>query len=214
MQSGTRVPAVCPPLSLARILIVAGREPIGAAPDAYGKTSRLIDHARRVVQRGGAVADVLDLGWLDSADPAVALTDQLRERWNAAHGVMVFVPERWNTPESSIRYLIGELAREATHARETSYGVIVQREDRVAHPDDAVLGEHLEGLGLVPALDSNELHSAGQGYPGYYEPGESNVSTDRSLHERVRKVACAVVEAAKKLRSSLGGKRSAAGLDS
>ena len=201
-------------LSLPRILIVAGGEPAGDAADSFGKTSRLIDHARRVVQRSGAVADVLDLGWLDqSKHPASALSSplssQVRERWNAAHGVMVFVPERWNTAESSLRFLIDELARDATQARETSYGVIVQREDRAALQDDPVLGAHLKGLGLVSALDSLE-HSAGESYPGYYAPGDANVSTDRSMHERVRKVATAVVEAAKKLRCAMRGQRNAA----
>ena len=205
MQSAMRVPAGFPHLSLPRILIVAAREPAGEAPYAYEKSTRLIDHARRVVQRSGAIADVLDLGWLGhSKNPAFALSPQVRERWYAAHGVMVFVPKRWNTAESSLRFLIDELARDATQARETSYGVIVQREDLAAHPDDSVLGAHLEGLGLVSALDSIEL-SAGGSYPGYYEPGAVSVSTDRQLHERVRKVAKAVVETAKKLRGAIRG---------
>lgn len=214
-----REPAGFAHLSLPRILIVAGGEPAGDAADSFGKTSRLIDHARRVVQRSGAVADVLDLGWLDQSKqhPASALSSplssplssQVRERWNAAHGVMVFVPERWNTAESSLRFLIDELARDATQARQTSYGVIVQREDCAALPDDPVLGAHLKGLGLVSALDSLE-HSSGESYPGYYAPGDANVSTDRSMHERVRKVATAVVEAAKKLRCAMRGQRNAA----
>ena len=78
MQSAMRVPAGFPHLSLPRILIVAAREPAGEAPYAYEKSTRLIDHARRVVQRSGAIADVLDLGWLGhSKNPAFALSPQV-----------------------------------------------------------------------------------------------------------------------------------------
>ena len=155
--------------SLPRVLILAGREPIVPGATLPGKTSRLIDHARRVVQRSGAVADVLDLGWLDhAADEASAWTKSVRERWNAAHGVMVLVPERWNTADSSLRSLVEELARDPTRVRETAYGVILQGEDPAAPFGDEKLAAHLEEMGLVPALDAADPLRSTQGSPGYH----------------------------------------------
>lgn len=204
MQSGMRGPAGFPHLALPRVLIVAGREPASHCSLSPGRTSSLVDHARRVVQRSGAMADVLDLGWLAPAnDPAFALSVQVRERWNAAHGVLVFVPERWDTSESPLRFLIDRLGQEEAPAHAISYGVIVHREGR-AEADDSALGAHLESLGLVPARDPVDPATA-ESYPGYYEPGHGVVSTDRTLHERVRKVAHAVVDAAKKLRYVVRG---------
>lgn len=202
-----------PHSSLPRILIVAGREPFDAGASAPGKTSRLIDHARRVVQRSGAVADVLDLGWMDrAADQAAGWAGQVRERWNAAHGVLVLAPERWNMAGGSLRFLLEELARDASHERESAFGVVVHGEQGHARPGYPELQAHLEEMGLVPAFDAASL-GAREGYPGYYEPGDA-VATDRTLHERVREVARAVVDAARKLRRLPRGQRDPAGLAS
>jgi hypothetical protein len=203
------------PHSLPRILIVAGREPLRDGAGVPGKASRLIDHARRVVQRSGAVADVLDLGWMDrAAGQAAEWAGKVRERWNAAHGVVLIAPERWNMADSSLRFLLEELARDASHAHEIAYGAVLHGEhdpDRAGYPE---LQAHLEEMGLVPALDAAESRCAREGYPGYYEPGDGRVETDRTLHERVREVARAVVTAARRLRGLPRGQRDAAGLAS
>jgi hypothetical protein len=202
-----------PHLSLPRILIVAGRESIDAGTS--GKTSRLIEHARRVVQRSGAIADVLDLGWLDhAATQSAAWAGHVRERWNAAHGVVVLAPERWNTVDSSLRCLLEALARDASTEHEIAYGVVMHGGHGSERSDYSDLQAQLEEMGLLPALDIAESLWAREGYPGYYEPGDATLSTDRTLHERVREVARAVVDTARKLRTLLLSQRDPAGFAS
>ena len=149
--------------SLLRVLIVCATR--AAEVEGRESFSRLTESARRAVHRSGAVADVLDLSWINWSQPD-GCNARIRERWLAAHGIVVLAPSTWDTPPSPLKLMVECIADGESGNTESPgrpFGVIVDATTGVATPDcqHGKLGALLENLGLfaVESADAGVLAS-------------------------------------------------------
>ncbi len=194
--------------SLLRVLIVCGFKTVHSPDADLSAASRLTESARRVVQRSGAMADVLDLSWTQSFwGEDNERKARVQERWLAAHGIVILAPVTWHVPSSPLKMMMDGFVGgdcDVVESPGRSYGIVVHGES-----DDAAasipetsrqsLCEMLERLGMVPADDA----VCSDRYTGYYEP--SHVCEDvgnSDLQDAVRIVARSVVVAARKLHAA------------
>lgn len=143
--------------SLLRVLIVCARR--AAEVEGLESFSRLTESARRAVHRSGAVADVLDLSWMDWSQPDDC-NARIRERWLAAHGIVVLAPPTWDTSPSPLKLMVECIADGESGVTESPgrpFGVVVDATTGDARPDcqHGKLGGLLENLGLF-AVESAE----------------------------------------------------------
>lgn len=194
--------------SLLRVLIVCGFQTVHSRDTDLSAASRLIESARRVVQRSGAVADVLDLSWTQSFwGEDNERKARVQERWLAAHGIVILAPVRWHVPSSPLKMMMDGFVGGECDVVESpgrSYGIVVhgKSDDAAASSPETSrqsLCEMLERLGMVAADDA----LCSDRYTGYYEPNHAFDDVgDGGLQEEVRTVARSVVGAARKLRAA------------
>lgn len=136
--------------SLLRVLIVCAKR--AAEADGAESFSSLTESARRAIHRSGAVADVLDLSWMDWGRPTDC-NARIRERWMAAHGFVVLAPPSWDTAPSPLKLMVECIAGdcEIIESPGRPVGVLVHSTAADAGPlsPHRKLGGLLENLGLV-----------------------------------------------------------------
>jgi NAD(P)H-dependent FMN reductase len=187
-----------------RILIINGAaRNDGVNVDEIAKSRRLSLWAQEVLEEDGFGVDLLDLSLRTARYEGEAgnWIEQIDEKWNAAHGIIIVTPAHCCQAPPVLKLIIDQAGRDCPkQLPDRAYGLVVHGDVAGIEATRRGLSDCLDGIGLVDSASFARLDR----YLGYYENyADSHAAQDRDtgFQEDVRNVARALAKAVEELRA-------------